>query len=322
MILARTLDNDLLQGWMVLTATFLFVALVPFIGPLVVVLTPLPVLYYASHLGRLRGISVLAAAFLTSYGILAVMKQHVNLPTPFMIAITGLLLSEVLKRNYSFEKTILTTSLAVFFCGSAFILLRSWQADIAPWKLIEGYVAALIKENIELYSQLNISQEQIKVIRENTGQITRFFAGVFPALGISGSVLTVWANLLAGQMLLKFRKFSFPEFGDLTLWKAPERLVWIFIAAGGMLLFPVEGIVIFGMNLLILLCMIYMFQGLAIAAFFFRKKQIPRMFRFFFYGLILIQQYMLIIVVALGLFDLWIDFRKRIKDLNQTDANQ
>ena len=322
MIVAKTLDNELLRGWVTLTVALLFVALVPFVGPLVVVLTPLPVLYYASHLGRLRGFSVLAASFLTSYGILVILKQHINLPTLSMIAITGLLLSEVIKRNYSFEKTILTASLLLFFCGSAFILFGSWQADIAPWKLIERYAAAVIKENMELYSQLNISPEQIKIIRENTPQITRFFAGVFPAVGISGSVLTVWANLLAGQMLFRIRKLSFPDFGDLSLWKAPEWLVWIFIAAGGMLFFPVEGLVIFGMNLLILICMIYMFQGLAIAAFFFRKKQVPRMFRFFFYGLIMIQQYMLIIVVALGLFDLWVDFRKRIKDLNQTDANQ
>ncbi len=307
---------------MALTITFLFVALVPFIGPLVVVLTPLPVLYYTSLLGRWRGLSVLAASFLTVYGILELLKQHVNLPTLFMIAVTGLLLSEVLKRNYSFEKTVLTASLFLFFCGSGFILFSSWQADIAPWKLIERYVAAVIKENIELYSQLNISQEQLKVIRENTGQITRFLAGIFPAVGISGSVLTVWANLLAGQMLVRIRKFSFPDFGDLTLWRAPEWIVWIFIAAGGMLFVPVEGIAIFGMNLLIMTGMIYMFQGLAIAAFFFRKKQIPRMFRFFFYGMILIQQYLLIIIVALGLFDLWVDFRKRIKDVNNTDGNQ
>jgi len=307
---------------MILTVTFLFVALVPFIGPLVVVLTPLPVLYYATHLGRLRGLSVLAAAFLTSYGILALLKQPVHLPTLLMIAITGILLSEVLKRHYSFEKTIATTSLFLFFCGAAFVLLRSWQADIAPWKLIESYMAEVIKENMELYRQLNISKEQIEVIRENTGQITRFFAGVFPALGISGSVLTVWANLLAGKMLMRVRKFSFPDFGDLTLWKAPERLIWIFIAAGGMLFFPWEGIVILGMNLLIIVCMLYLFQGLAIAAFFFRKKQIPRLFRFFFYGLLLIQQYMLVIVVTLGLFDLWVDFRKRIKDVNRADENQ
>jgi uncharacterized protein YybS (DUF2232 family) len=307
---------------MALTATFLFVAMVPLLGPLVVVLTPMPVLYYTSQLGRLRGISVLAAALLTAYGILALLKQHINLPTFFMIAVTGFLLAEILRRNYSFEKTVLTAALFLFFCGSGFIVYSSWQANIAPWELIERYVAAVIKENIELYSQLNISQEQIKTIRENTSQITRFFAGVFPALGISGSVFTVWINLLAGQMLFRVRKLSFPDFGDLTLWAAPDWLVWIFIAAGGMLFVPVEAVVIVGMNMLIIACMIYMFQGLAIAAYFFKKKQTPRMFRFFFYGLIMVQQYMLVIIVALGLFDLWVDFRKRIKDVNNMDVNQ
>jgi uncharacterized protein YybS (DUF2232 family) len=305
---------------MALTVTFLFVALVPFVGSLVVVLTPLPVLYHTYPMGRLRGLSVLAGSLLTAYGILTILKQPIHMPTLFMIAFTGIVLTEVLKRNVSFEKTVLTTSLFLFFCGVGFVLYSAWQADIAPWKLIERYVAAVVKENLELYSQLNISKEQMDVLRENTGQITRFFAGVFPALGISGSVFTVWINLLAGQMFFRLRRLSFPDFGDLTLWKAPEWTVWFFIAAAGMLFVPVEGAVIVGMNLLIIVCLTYMFQGLAITAFFFRKKQTPRMFRFFFYGLILIQQYMLIVVVALGLFDLWIDFRKRMKDVNSPDA--
>jgi hypothetical protein len=31
---------------------------------------------------------------------------------------------------------------------------------------------------------------------------------------------------------------------------------------------------------------------------------------------------MLVIVVALGLFDLWVDFRKRIRDVSREDVNQ
>lgn len=322
MIVAKTINNELLQGWLALTATFLFVALVPFIGSLVVVLTPLPVFYHTSNLGRVRGFSVLAASFAVAYGLLIILKQPVNLPTLIMIALTGALLTEILKRGYSFEKTVLTASLFLFFCGTGFILYSSLGAGIAPWELIERYVASVVKGNLELYSQLNISREQIDAIRENTDQIVRFFAGVFPALAISGSIVTVWVNLLAGRMFFRIRRLSFPDFGDLSLWKAPEWTVWFFIAAGAMLFVPVEGVVILGMNMLIVVSLVYMFQGLAIASFFFRKKQTPRMFRFFFYGLIVIQQYMLVIVIALGLFDLWIDFRKRIKEVNSTDMEQ
>ena len=318
-MLEKTLDNGMLRGWLILTFTFLFAALAPFIGPLVVILTPLPVLYYTSLLSRFRGFWVLAASFVTAYGVLSLLKQQINLPMLFMIAFIGLILSEVIKRKLSFEKMILAAALLLFLCGMGFILYNSYRANIAPWRLIENYVAVVVRENLELYKKLNIPQEQIQMVRDRTPQITRFFAGIFPALGISGSVVTVWANLLAGQIFFRLRGVPFPDFGDLTTWKAPERLVWVLIAAGGMLVIPVEGIIILGMNLLIITCTIYMFQGLAIAAFFFRKKQVSRMFRFFFYGLIIIQQYMLIFVIALGLFDLWVDFRKRIKDVKSAD---
>jgi len=125
-------------------------------------------------------------------------------------------------------------------------------------------------------------------------------------------VFTVWVNLLAGRLLFRRTGLPFPDFGDLAAWKAPERLVWILIAAGGMVIVPLEGAAIVGMNLLILCGLIYLFQGLAIAAFFFRQKQVPAMFRWLFYALLLVQQYMLIIVIAFGLFDMWVDFRKRI----------
>jgi hypothetical protein len=59
---------------------------------------------------------------------------------------------------------------------------------------------------------------------------------------------------------------------------------------------------------------------LAIASFFFRQKQVSVMFRLLFYGLILIQQYMLIIVIAFGLFDMWVDFRKRIGGIGNVPA--
>lgn len=310
----------MLQGWLILTLTFLFAALAPLIGPLVVVLTPLPVLYYASLLKRSRGFSILTASFVTAYGVLALLKQQINLPMPFMIAFLGITLSEIIKRDLSFDKMVLASALLLFLCGMGFIIYNSCRANITPWELVENYVAEVVKENIALYKKFNVPQEQIQMITEKTPQITRFFAGIFPALGISGSVVTVWANLLVGQMFFRLKGIPFPGFGDLTTWKAPEKLVWVLIAAGGMLFVPIEGIVIVGMNLLIITGLIYMFQGLAITAFFFRKKQISRMFRFFFYGLIMVQQYMLIFVIAVGLFDLWVDFRKRITDIKNVDG--
>ena len=45
--------------------------------------------------------------------------------------------------------------------------------------------------------------------------------------------------------------------------------------------------------------------------------------RWLFYVLLLVQQYMVILVIAFGLFDMWVDFRKRIAGIgNVRQHNQ
>jgi uncharacterized protein YybS (DUF2232 family) len=310
--------NDMIRGGAIITLTFLFVALIPFIGPVAVILTPLPTLYYCSRLGRWSGLTILIVSFPATYGILGLLGHGTNLPVLFMIGFAGVTLSEVLKRHLSVEKTFLLASLALFCCGAGFVLYHSFRTGTAPWQMLELYVAGIVLENIKLYAQLNISEEQIRMIRENVPQITRLFTGIFPALAMSGAVFTVWVNLLAGRILFRRNGVAFPDFGDLAAWKAPEKLVWILIAAGVMIIVPMEGTAIVGMNLLILCGLVYLFQGLAIAAFFFREKRVPVTVRWLFYILLLVQQYMLVIVIAFGLFDMWVDFRKRIGGIKDT----
>lgn len=314
----------MIYGGAVLTFTFLLVALVPFVGPFVLILTPMPILYYRFRLGRTRGLTVLAVSMLAAYIILDLAGHRANLTVLFMIGFTGGLLSEVLKRNISVEKTILMASAPLFCVAALFVLYHALQSGITPSQLIEDYVSGMIEENLKLYAQMNISGDQIQMIRDNAPQLTLFFTGIFPSLCLAGIVLTVWVNLIAGRRLFGRMGLPFPEFGDLASWKAPERLVWILIAGGVMLLIPVNGLSMVGMNLLIISSLVYLFQGLAITAFFFRQKKVPKMFRLLFYGLILVQQYMLVVIIAFGLFDLWVDFRKRIienKGSKENDPN-
>jgi uncharacterized protein YybS (DUF2232 family) len=67
---------------------------------------------------------------------------------------------------------------------------------------------------------------------------------------------------------------------------------------------------VLGINGLIVLMTVYFFQGMAITTFFFQKKRFPFILRVFFYGLIVVQQFLLLLVIALGFFDTWLNFRK------------
>jgi uncharacterized protein YybS (DUF2232 family) len=305
-------NNGMIRGIAVLTLTLLAVALIPFVGPIVVIMTPLPILYYCFRLGSMQGLAALAVAFLLASGILNLLGRPAHISAFIIIGITGVMLSETLKRRYSLEKTFAIASLMLFFCGVGFVLYHALQASVAPWRMVEMYIESTIKDNLALYAQMNISEDQMSMLRENTVEITRFFTDIFPGLTLCGAILTVWLNVLAGRSLFRRDIGGFPDFGDLSLWKAPEKLVWLLIVSGSMTLAPIEILDTIGINVLIVCCLIYLFQGLAIAAFFFRQKQVPVIFRGLFYMLIAVQQYMIIFIIAVGLSDLWIDFRKRI----------
>jgi uncharacterized protein YybS (DUF2232 family) len=306
----------MIPGITVLTLTLLIVALIPFAGPVVIIMTPLPIIYFFSRLGRVRGLATLAIAVAIVSGLLSLLGQRANVTVLLMIGFTGAMLSEVLRRRYSVDKTFTIASLTLFFCGVGFVLYSAFLSGVAPWRIVELYIGGVIAENLTLYEQLNISADQIALIRENAPQIAEFFTVVFPALVLSGTVLTVWLNVLAARSLLRRHAEVFPDFGDLSLWKAPERLVWLLIAAGGMMLLPIDVVDNVGLNILIVCCLLYLLQGLAIVGFFFKCKRVPPLLRWIFYVLIAVQQYMVILVITFGLFDIWIDFRKRIAGVN------
>jgi uncharacterized protein YybS (DUF2232 family) len=73
---------------------------------------------------------------------------------------------------------------------------------------------------------------------------------------------------------------------------------------------PEHTVKLFGINGLLILMTIYFFQGIAIISFYFEKKRFPRLLRIVLYSLIALQQIVLLIVVGLGFFDMWLNFRK------------
>ena len=77
-----------------------------------------------------------------------------------------------------------------------------------------------------------------------------------------------------------------------------------------MLILPHKALKIIGLNIILVLMTIYFFQGIAIVSFYFEKKQFSRMLRFLLYSLIAIQQIVLLVVIGLGIFDMWLNFRK------------
>jgi uncharacterized protein YybS (DUF2232 family) len=312
--------SNFFTGIAVSSLAFLAASLIPLLGAFFFILTPLPIIYYYSKTGRIQGFAILLVSLFLVAAVLTISGSLANLPLLFMTGFLGLFLSEIFRKNYSIERTIVYPVTAVLMVWCSFIVIQSLSAGEEPWRIVEDYIGRNIQESIQFYAQLDIPAEQIDFLKDNFKQITNFFANIFPAIILVSASFVVWLNVLSAREIFQRTGMWCPDFGDLSRWKAPEGLIWLLIAAGGLLLIPVSLVRIISLNLVIVCMFPYLLQGLSIISYLFKTKNVHRSFRMLCYFLIFAQQYLILLLVAVGVFDLWVDFRKFIKPVTYSTS--
>ena len=310
---------EVLRGVFISSLIFLTVTLVPFLSTMMLILVPLPICFFFTKLGRIKGFLVFVFSLLIVGAVEYAVAAQTSMTILFTLGALGMVLSEIMKRRLTMGWTISLAAFAGIFVMGAILIYNSILFGKLPWDQIYVYVSSMVQENIKLYGQLDLPSEQMQYIKENSGKIARILTYTFPSLSLISLSVIILVNILICRTLFKVAKLACPNFGDLSLWKASDHLVWVLIVSGAGLLIPLLWIKFTALNFLILCLFIYFLQGIAIIEFFFKRKKAPFYLRFLFYFLIMIQQYLMFFVVAAGIFDLWIDFRKTpvpTKDLN------
>lgn len=306
-------NSDFIAGIILSSSFFLAASFIPIAGSVFFILTPLPILYYYTKTGRIKGWGIFIISLALVSLFLAFSSSLSTLPLLFISGFLGIILSEILHKNYSIEKTILYPVTVLIALWLTFIISLSVILEKQPWHLIEDYIGKNIQESINFYTQLDIPAEQIAQIKDNFKEITLFFTNIFPALFLISVAFTVWVNTLAAKDIFHKSGLTYPDFGNLSRWKASDGLIWILIASGAMLLTPVEWVKFIGLNVLIVCLFVYLLQGLSIISFIFKTKNVHRLFRILCYFLLFTLQYVILAVIAVGVVDLWVDFRKFVK---------
>ncbi|MBW2632067.1 MAG: YybS family protein [Deltaproteobacteria bacterium] len=308
--------RDFFLAVAVISIVFIAVAVNSVLGALGAVFVPMPILYYYSKLGRLHGLLVFILSLTITVITLRALGFQTGVIYLFFLGSIGLVLSEVLRRNWSIEKTVAYSVSILLILSFVILLYLSLISGKAPWGIIGTHMSAIVQENIDLYSRTGVSTQYIELMKENSDRITSVLTGLLPSLILVGAAFFIWLNILGGKWLFRKRGMWYPDFGDLSLWKTLDKTVWFVVIAGVFILIPSEGFRILGLNIVIVLLFIYMLQGLAIISFFFKRKNVPVVFRAFGYFLIFAQQFLIFIVAGLGLIDTWTDFRKLGKKLD------
>ena len=304
----KNISKDIVSGIAITSLIFVVSIYMPIIGFFCAMFTPLPTLFYRSKLGRKNGAIVPILTIILMVAILG----DISIDILFFIELLllGFVLSELIERDLSVEQTMVYASGSVIIAGIFGLLLYSNISEIGLYAFISEYVAKNLKLSLALYESMGVSQESIHMISNSMENIQYVLVRIIPALVVASTFFISWASLLLAKPILVSRNLFYPDFGSLNLWKAPESLVWGIIGCGLLVLFPNKALKIVGLNGILILLTTYFFQGIAIVSFYFEKKRFPRMLRIVLYSLIALQQIMLLVVIGLGFFDMWLNFRK------------
>jgi len=194
--------------------------------------------------------------------------------------------------------------------GLVGIVLFGMVNQTGLYTLVSTYVATNLKLSLELYKGIGIPQETIDAITASLDRIQYVLIRILPSLAAASTLFVAWTNLIAARPIMTRRGLFYPDFGRLNHWRAPDPLVWGVIGCGLMTIVPNMDIRLIGINGLLVLLTVYFIQGIAIVSFYFEKKRLPRTIRVVLYTMIAFQQIFLLVVICIGLFDMWINFRK------------
>jgi uncharacterized protein YybS (DUF2232 family) len=294
------------------SSVFLFMSAIG-MPPLGVVLLPLvaqPVLMFGMKYGIFGGLAIFGVATLA---LLFFAAQELALIYA-IFAIMGAMLLALLGRLRVIDYLVtavagvmlaLTTGISYYFFGS-------WSGMYQDFR--QGMIQQL-ESAVRMQEKMGFSQESLTLLKDRTPQLLEMMIQVLPALLLLSFALVVLVNVLYLGRRFPVQRATWFDLVSLREWKAPEPLVWGLIACGFALFVPGFNLLrIIAMNLLLIIGAYYFAQGLAVIGFYFHKNKVPRFLRGLTYVLIIFQQIFMLLVVGLGLFDLWGDFRRLGKD--------
>jgi uncharacterized protein YybS (DUF2232 family) len=294
------------------SSVFLFMSGVslPPLGIVLLPFVPQPVLLFGFKYGIAAGLGVLAAAFLLLFIFAA---QELAFIYGVFAVMAGLLLG-LLGRIRAVEYLVGATAAVMLSvtAGLSYYFFGSWASMFQD---LRTGMTQQLDSAVRLQEKMGLPADSVSMLKDQAPQIVEMMLRLLPALLLLSFAFIVLINILYLGRRFPEQRGEWFSLSNLREWKTPEPLVWGLIACGFVLFLPGAGLLgAVALNLLVVIGACYFAQGLAVIAYFFNKNNVPRFLRGLTYVLIIFQQIFTLLVVGLGLFDLWGDFRRLGKD--------
>ncbi len=219
--------------------------------------------------------------------------------------ILGLLVPELTLRGFSASRTLCWgVGAALVITVLAALIYSQFTGEQVYQGLLDNFIAS--SEMVMKFSQQDrvVQKEMLEAMRSMTETMVR----LFPAL-MTITLFAVAAIIRAVYLFMGIRRGLPLVRGIFNDYRNPEYLVLLLIAAGFAMLAGIPQVSSASLNVLVVLAVLYFMQGLAVALTLIARQAFAGFLRLLMYFFLILQPLSAILLVVLGVFDLWGDFR-------------
>lgn len=274
---------------------------------LVISFTPLPVYLVGRRLGDLAALLLALAVCLLIFSLQPGLGIMESLGFGELL-LMGLMLSTLESRGWSPDRAIILTVVGLTGIGLLFLAGHGYLSGMTPEDIFSQKAREITETLSGVLTGGGDLPSGVKIMGVSLEEIKTLIQSLFPALVVTNTGLVAWINVVLARQLLLFFGWREPE-SSLSFWSPPEWLIFMFLAAGFLLLVPVTLVRLVSMNLLVVFGLLYFCQGAAVVTSWFQRFRLPRLLRLIGYPLMFLHP-LFFLVITLGLMDVWLDFRR------------
>lgn len=309
--ISQTSKTPAFLPWWVRVVPF-FLSAFFFLSAIFSIFSPLPLLFSRLRLGRTWAL----VAIVTNSVIVGLAAGSPSLAVYLTFVVSFvLILPELLLRQVKLERAVVLSLCTMAF--TAFLLLGGycWFHHLNPVSTLKSEISGMIDFLAQSMTAANSGSAGTNSLMSigDPEEWKQSFLREFPSAVAVFALVLVWANIV---MLLRVNPLGIREKlgldpAFLRRWKAPEWLVWPTIVTGAFLVLDVGRVSVVSLNVFKFLMAIYAIQGLSILSFFLDVWHVRGIFRGLIFVITLIL--MMPLLLSLGFFDLWFDFRAKFR---------
>lgn len=271
---------------------------------------------YGGHTGK----RLLLSAITISLIVFLLLKSFDLFIFSLALLLSGFVLYQSAERHDSPALSGVKFSVVLAVSWIAVLMLLSAGSDVSVYSQFLKTLDQGIIEALQYYRQSNtVSTETLIMLETTLAQMQVLVPMIMPSILFGLILMITWLTMVVGNILV-LRTCGQTIWSSYRYWQLPEKLIWLVIIMGFFALIPTQPFRVIGINSLIVLSLIYCFQGLSIVVFFMNKWNVPLLLRSFFYVMIVFQSLGTLILLFSGIADIWFDFRKqRLNEPNKTE---